>query len=82
VPPQLSVMVSFESSLFNSSNNNKSVHSQGTLGGWATSEHSQELSPGLLELSEIGDITAFWHVEPFWHRSWVWYTDGWTDRKV
>lgn len=52
-------MVSFESSLFNSSNNNKSVHSQGTLGGWATSEHSQELSPGLLELSEIGDITAF-----------------------
>ena len=31
---------------------------QGALGGAATYEHSQELSPGLLELSATGDFSA------------------------
>jgi len=34
------------------------VCSQGALGGAATCEHSQELSPGLLELSATGDTSA------------------------
>jgi len=34
------------------------VSSQGALGGAATCEHSQELSPGLLELRTTGDSSA------------------------